>query len=99
MLREFGVKGVKIQEIFSLDEDMLELLPYIIQLPFIWAHSSNLAGRRPVYGLIFLFRWTEDDPEKQEASCPDQIWFANQVRSRLPPLNGSHLHWLTDEYR
>lgn len=34
---------------------------------------------KPIYGLIFLFRWREDDPEKQEASCPDGIWFANQV--------------------
>lgn len=32
-----------------------------------------------MYGLIFLFRWKEDDAEKQEASCPDGIWFANQV--------------------
>lgn len=34
---------------------------------------------KPVYGLIFLFRWREDDPNKQEASCPDGVWFANQV--------------------
>lgn len=34
---------------------------------------------KPVYGLIFLFRWQEDDPGKQEASCPEGIWFANQV--------------------
>jgi ubiquitin carboxyl-terminal hydrolase L5 len=34
---------------------------------------------QPIYGLIFLFRWREDDAEKQEASCPDGLWFANQV--------------------
>lgn len=34
---------------------------------------------KPVYGLIFLFRWREDDPEKQEPSCPEGLWFANQV--------------------
>ncbi|KAJ5219799.1 hypothetical protein N7468_009003 [Penicillium chermesinum] len=61
MLREFGVKGVKIQEIISLDEEMLEFL------------------NKPIYGLIFLFRWREDDAEKQEASCPDGLWFANQT--------------------
>lgn len=38
-----------------------------------------LNNSKPVYGLIFLFRWREDDPGKQEASCPDGIWFANQV--------------------
>ncbi|KAL1962809.1 hypothetical protein VTN77DRAFT_9178 [Rasamsonia byssochlamydoides] len=63
MLREFGVKGIKVQEVVSLDEGMMALLP------------------KPVYGLIFLFRWREDDPGKQEASCPDGIWFANQTTS------------------
>lgn len=34
---------------------------------------------RPVYGLIFLFKWIEEDSEKQEQSCPEGVWFANQV--------------------
>ncbi|PLB39383.1 ubiquitin C-terminal hydrolase 37 [Aspergillus candidus] len=63
MLREFGVKGVKVQEVISLDEEMMEFL------------------NKPIYGLIFLFRWREDDPNKQEASCPDGLWFANQTAS------------------
>ncbi|KAL2009263.1 hypothetical protein VTN00DRAFT_7457 [Thermoascus crustaceus] len=61
MLREFGVKGVKVQEVVSLDEEMMAFL------------------HKPVYGLIFLFRWREDDPDKQEASCPEGLWFANQT--------------------
>ncbi|ODM18330.1 hypothetical protein SI65_06201 [Aspergillus cristatus] len=63
MLREFGVKGVKVQEVVSLEEELLAFL------------------NKPVYGLIFLFRWREDDPEKQEPSCPEGIWFANQTAS------------------
>ncbi|KAK2794975.1 hypothetical protein FQN52_006854 [Onygenales sp. PD_12] len=63
MLRDFGVKGVKVQEVVSLDDEMLAFL------------------HKPVYGLIFLFRWKEDDPDKQESSCPDGIWFANQTSS------------------
>ncbi|KAE8148812.1 ubiquitin carboxyl-terminal hydrolase [Aspergillus avenaceus] len=63
MLREFGVKGVKVQEVISLEEEMMAFL------------------NKPVYGLIFLFRWREDDPEKQEASCPEELWFANQTVS------------------
>ncbi|KAL4973246.1 ubiquitin carboxyl-terminal hydrolase [Aspergillus desertorum] len=63
MLREFGVRGVKVQEVVSLDNELLALL------------------NKPVYGIIFLFRWREDDPEKQEASCPDGLWFANQTAS------------------
>ncbi|KAL4792312.1 ubiquitin carboxyl-terminal hydrolase [Aspergillus venezuelensis] len=61
MLRDFGVMGVKVQEVFSLDEPDLAIL------------------NKPVHGLIFLFRWREDDPEKQEASCPEGLWFANQT--------------------
>ncbi|KAI5304463.1 hypothetical protein KEM56_006476 [Ascosphaera pollenicola] len=61
MLREFGVKGAKVEEVISLDEEMLGFL------------------QKPIYGLIFLFRWKEDDPHKQEMSCPEHIWFANQT--------------------
>ncbi|KAJ5288479.1 hypothetical protein N7478_001509 [Penicillium angulare] len=61
MLREFGVKGAKVQEVISLDEEMMAFL------------------HQPIYGLIFLFRWREDDTDKQEATCPDGLWFANQT--------------------
>ncbi|TKA61831.1 hypothetical protein B0A49_11195 [Cryomyces minteri] len=61
MLKEFGVRGVKVQEVFGLDDELLAVLP------------------KPVYGLIFLFRYREVDVDKQEASCPPQVWFANQV--------------------
>ncbi|KAI4126180.1 MAG: hypothetical protein LQ338_003879 [Usnochroma carphineum] len=61
MLRDFGVKDVRVQEVVSLDQDMLACLP------------------RPVYGLIFLFRWREEDTDRQEPSCPEDIWFANQT--------------------
>lgn len=36
-------------------------------------------SRQPVYGLIFLFRYKSDDINKQESSCPDDVWFANQT--------------------
>jgi hypothetical protein len=32
MLRDFGVKGAKLQEVFSLDQEILGMLPYV----FIW---------------------------------------------------------------
>lgn len=31
MLKDMGVRGVKIQEVFSMDADMLAILPYVIQ--------------------------------------------------------------------
>ncbi|KAI4142180.1 MAG: hypothetical protein L6R39_005058 [Caloplaca ligustica] len=61
MLRDFGVRAVRVQEVVSLEPDMLACLP------------------RPVYGLIFLFRWREEDTNKQEPSCPEGVWFANQT--------------------
>lgn len=41
--------------------------------------TNEYLHSKPIYGLIFLFRWREDDANKQEATCPDGIWFANQV--------------------
>jgi len=29
MLREFGVDGIKVQEVVGLDEDLLAFLPYV----------------------------------------------------------------------
>lgn len=46
--------------------------------------ESDRANRRPVYGLIFLFKWLEEDPDKQEQSCPEGVWFANQVNPPSP---------------
>ncbi|KAF2144421.1 uncharacterized protein K452DRAFT_284738, partial [Aplosporella prunicola CBS 121167] len=61
MLQEFGVQGVRVQEVFGLDEALLAMLP------------------KPVYGLIFLFRYLEDDSTAQESICPEHVWFANQT--------------------
>ncbi|KAL9043719.1 MAG: hypothetical protein Q9214_003103 [Letrouitia sp. 1 TL-2023] len=61
MLKDFGVRGVKVQEVVSLERDFLAQLP------------------QPVYGLIFLFKWREEDPGGQEQSCPEEVWFANQT--------------------
>jgi hypothetical protein len=32
MLRNFGVEGIKVQEVFSLDDEMLNLLPFVFLL-------------------------------------------------------------------
>jgi ubiquitin carboxyl-terminal hydrolase L5 len=80
MLREFGVKGVQVQEVMSLDDEGVSYLGYGLFLKCLYEIKSHHSlSRKPIYGLIFLFRWREDDSEKQEASCPDGLWFANQV--------------------
>ena len=46
---------------------------------------------RPVYGLIFLFRWREDEEKKEEPECPNGVWFANQVGVPRLICRGAHL--------
>lgn len=78
MLRDFGVKEVRVQEVVSLDHEMLASLPYDhVSLFFL---CSKVLRSQPVYGLVFLFKWRAEDPDKQEQICPEGIWFANQVR-------------------
>lgn len=61
----------------SYRECLSALLPQGVQ-------KSKSKCSRPVYGLIFLFKWMEEDPDKQEQSCPEEVWFANQVSSPAP---------------
>ncbi|KAF7876564.1 hypothetical protein EAF04_001653 [Stromatinia cepivora] len=63
ILREYGVKDVKIQEVLGLEDEMLQYLP------------------KPVYGLVFLFKYIDDDLEDEEKlpKCPNHVWFANQT--------------------
>ncbi|KAI9743281.1 MAG: hypothetical protein M1818_003127 [Claussenomyces sp. TS43310] len=61
MLRDFGISGIKVHEIFSLDEEMVAFLP------------------KPIYGLVFLYQFQDDDLGNQEPTSPDNIWFANQT--------------------
>ncbi|KAL1303334.1 hypothetical protein AAFC00_006734 [Neodothiora populina] len=34
---------------------------------------------KPVYAMIFLFKYTKAEEEGQTTSCPPNVWFANQV--------------------
>lgn len=42
MLREFGVKGVKVQEVFGLDDEMLAMLPCVVQSSLMNESNSAL---------------------------------------------------------
>lgn len=43
-------------------------------------NSDSLRTIEPIHGLIFLFRWREEqDSAAPELICPTDIWFANQV--------------------
>lgn len=83
MLRSFGVQGVKVHEVFSLDDDFLNSLPSVNILRADPELNTDGSNSRPVYGLIFLFKWVEEDPDRQEQSCPEAVWFANQVSRKF----------------
>jgi len=77
-LKNIGVLDAQVEEVYSLDEDSLNSIKCGASLVNCYRDTNN--EYRPVYGLIFLFRWkSEVDPEEAEVSCPEGVWFANQV--------------------
>lgn len=60
LIREIGVQGVQVEELWALDETLLQEL-------------------KPVYGLIFLFKWQKELMERKPASYNPNLFFANQV--------------------
>jgi len=63
LIHKFGVSGVQVEELWSLDKELFQDLD-------------------PVYGLIFLFKWTADDEPAGtivQDSRLDKIFFAKQV--------------------
>jgi len=63
LIQKFGVTGLQVEELWSLDKE-------------------NFAELKPVYGLVFLFKWSPDnDPAGSvvQDSRLDTIFFARQV--------------------
>jgi len=61
MIENFGVRGVQVEELYALDEDLLNDL-------------------KPVYGLIFLFKWVKDNDVRAALDpSPPNVFFARQV--------------------
>jgi len=60
LIENIGVKGVQVEEIYSLDKDSIEAL-------------------RPVYGLIFLFKYQFEVKDTRAVCHPPIVYFAKQV--------------------
>ncbi|XP_071443579.1 ubiquitin carboxyl-terminal hydrolase isozyme L5 [Hetaerina americana] len=63
LIKEFGVKGVQVEEIWSLD-------------------AEQFANLKPIHGLIFLFKWVQDDEISGsivQDNRLEKIFFAKQV--------------------
>ncbi len=61
LIRNIGVKGAQVEEIYSLQD------------------SSLIDNLKPIYGLIFLFKWTKQEPRQCQVYYDPQLFFCNQV--------------------
>jgi hypothetical protein len=69
-----------VQEIYAIDEDSLRALGYSPR-SFSAKFTTKCANQNcsPAYGMIFLFRWKPEPMDSTEDTCPEHVWFANQV--------------------
>src|SRR3569833_286021 len=62
--------------------DVVRLSSVCFPLPLfltrIWQLTHGVSRRRPVYGLIFLYKFREESSPDRE-DCPPDVWFANQA--------------------
>lgn len=73
------------EELYSLDKELLQALKCVFH--FFLFSTQALAGLatlfctcRPVYGLVFLFKWKkEEDLRIPESDYHGKVFFANQV--------------------
>ncbi|KAI1105422.1 cysteine proteinase [Jackrogersella minutella] len=67
MLQELGAKDFKVQEVYSLDPEILEFLPKPVHgLVFLFEYEGD-----------------NDPSDDNRQDCPDHLWFANQTTANI----------------
>lgn len=56
--------------------------------------TEQLSLLPPVYGLVLLFRHRQFDQHKQKGTCPDNVWFANQMPAQNSCATLAMIHTL-----
>jgi ubiquitin carboxyl-terminal hydrolase L5 len=89
LIEKIGVKGVQLEEFYDIDAASFERAKSV---PFRPPPSSlsltcSVAVRclsvcRPIYGLIFLFKWQKDEKDNRKTDSNPNIFFAKQARER-----------------
>ena len=94
LMTAIGVKNVQVEELWSLDEQLFQQIKYVVTSDLERSRAisaacvadvrlGGLCHHRPVYGLIFLFKWRPDDSREARNVVtdfdPTQLFFARQV--------------------
>ena len=84
LIAEMGVKGVQVEELYSLDKDSMDAAGCARAAcpprEACVAPRPRMRARRRIYGLIFLFRWRgEKDDRPTISDYNDYLFFASQM--------------------
>jgi ubiquitin carboxyl-terminal hydrolase L5 len=67
ILKDIGVRDLRVHEVFGVDDDALAILPKPVHAVIF----------------LFKYQEDGTAEQVQETKCPDHVWFANQVSHHL----------------
>ena len=79
LIRNFGVSGVQIEELYMLDFKQLQDFKLVQKIFGYECKRQLLFAYRPIYGLIFLFKYRPGEESSGQFTESSDIYFAQQV--------------------